>query len=196
MCFRSATTWCRLRKRAGDDRLALRAKHRKELRTRGEKEEEVRQEVMEKTTKGTKGWASGPYTEHEVTTVLGRAWVSSGPGSVKAENRCLLTTTLRALSTVPSSGDGRWSRPCCWQFLEWKTVKVALLTGEVIRGVRHAAHDRPTRLVGKCYDLEAAYKQCSFADRRGSRGLCGPTPLVRFACVFMSFCPLMRAGFV
>ena len=52
-----------------------------------------------------------------------------------------------------------WSR-----LLASKNVEVALTTGEVLRGTRHADFCAVVELCGKCYDLESAYKQCPLAD--------------------------------
>ena len=52
-----------------------------------------------------------------------------------------------------------WSR-----LLAGNNVEVALPTGEVLRGTGHADFCAMVELFGKCYDLEAAYKQCQLAD--------------------------------
>ena len=53
-----------------------------------------------------------------------------------------------------------WAR-----LLRDQEVVVALSNGEVLRGTRHEMFaKKDVRLVGRCFDLEAAYKQCPLSD--------------------------------
>ena len=52
-----------------------------------------------------------------------------------------------------------WSR-----LLAGNNVEVALTTGEVLRGTRHADFCAMVELFEKCYDLEAANIMCPLAD--------------------------------
>ena len=52
-----------------------------------------------------------------------------------------------------------WAR-----LLQSKRVEVSLSTGEVLRGQRHEVFESSRATTAKCFDLEAAYKQCPLAD--------------------------------
>ena len=158
---------CWLWKRAGS------TKHVKSTGPEADgKEEEVRREVMDNTIQeGHNGWVSGHYSEHELTTLLGPAG----------------DRTVACPETVKVGGVHRIAR-----LLENKAVKVALFTGEAIRCGSHEARDRLVRLVGKCYDLEAACKQCLLAEHDGSVGV---VLRIQATCILPRTC-LSAAGSV
>ena len=52
-----------------------------------------------------------------------------------------------------------WAR-----LLQSKCVEVSLSTGEVLRGQRHEVFESSRAIAAKCFDLEAACKQCPLAD--------------------------------
>ena len=59
------------------------------------------------------------------------------------------------------------------RLLAGNNVEVALTTGEVLRGTRHADFCAMVELFGKCYDLEAACKQCPLAGEENMVSVVG-----------------------
>ncbi len=131
-------------------------------------------DAMEQATLNevAKGWASGPFSEQEMTAQLGPRWVASRRFGVKQGdkirpvddfsasfvNSC---TTIRERVSVDGV-DGLVNIVKLWaRLLRSDEVEVALRSGEVLRGRRHADWQDGCRLLGKCYDFEGAYKQCA-----------------------------------
>ena len=109
-------------------------------------------------------WA---YTEQELTALLGPAWVPSRRFGINQggktrpdddDSESLVNRDVTCNETVMVDGVDRVAgtlKPLA-RVLGKKTVEVALLTGEVMRGVRHEAHDRPLRQKVACLKRNAS----------------------------------------
>ena len=142
-----------------DVRNALKAKVTSQAA--GDQDDWSRREVLKLTLEEVKqGWASGPFAEQELDDRLGRGWVPSHRFGLVSAGKfrliddfsgSLVNATVTCKEQVRVDGVDRtvavvklWSR-----LLAGNNDEVALTTGEVHRGTRHAGLLRHGRALWK-----------------------------------------------
>ena len=144
----------------------------------------VLQEVWNKTVEGpdsevSKGWASGPFTEEEMTERMGPLWLPARRFSVEQGDKtrqiddfseCFHNACVTMTDKVNVSGiDAIANFAKCWAECiytakhdaqgRWR-FRLKLKDGSTITRVLHPDFRGDLGFVGKVLDLESAYKQC------------------------------------
>ena len=123
----------------------------------------------------SKAWVTGPYTEEQLDQLLGPGWVLAKRFGIRQGAKCRPIDDLSA--NFVNSCVGTCEKILCGGVDELVSITrswaeaffvgqdgeftVTLSCGQVLKGTLHADFRgwERTRLVGKCADLEAAYRQ-------------------------------------
>ena len=126
---------------------------------------EIAREILKKSNDEViQGSASGPFTSDELTRQLGRACIPSRRCGLRQGpqfddfTESLLNKAVTRSEKVHTGGAHQGATRS-------DDVQVALASGATLRGGRQSDNNRITKLVGKCYDLHAAYNLCSLSDQ-------------------------------
>ena len=137
-------------------------------------DERISKAVVEATEEEVReGWAEGPYTAAQLRDTLGPCWVVNRHFGVDQNGKVrpiddLSESFVNATVQTPDkieliNVDSMAAITKLWhQVISEDAVVVTLSTGEVLRGRRTVRTN--AKLQGKCFDLEAAYKQFAVAD--------------------------------
>ena len=171
---------------------------REDLREQVMKEEvtDISREVYKKTAEGedsevAKGWASGPFTEEELTQRHGPLWscckrfgVSQGDKvrqiddfSIGFHNACVTMTDKVNVSGVDGIANFiKFWAECYHQAKtdaqEKLRFRVHLSDGTLLVKILHKDYRAGLDLVGKCLDLESAYKQLPVRASHAHLSIC------------------------
>ena len=155
---------------------------------RTSKIDDIAREIYKITTDETEGevalgWASGPYTEDEMSTRLGtKCWIAARRFGVSQKdkirqiddfseyfvNACTTTRDKVTVAGVDAiAGFAKLWADKVQQGLAHPDGKITmnLADGTQLEGSMHEAYRANPKLVGKCIDLEAAYNQCPIASK-------------------------------
>ena len=130
-------------------------------------------EIYEATIAEVKaGRAMGPFTAEEVSRRLGPRWTAARRFGVVQNNKVrvvddfseyFVNSTVSTHERAAGGGiDVIVSLAKAWSNAEgsqWQNVRFVLSDGQVLAGRVHADFEGSRRILGKCSDLESAYKQ-------------------------------------
>ena len=147
---------------------------------RTEEEIQLARDVLKATEDEVRaGFLSGPHTEEELDRTLGPLWVASRRFGVKQGGKVrpiddlsesCVNATVRLSEKIEVSGIDDFALMVkFWhKVLATEDVCIALNDGRILKGKRHADFANGVQLLGKCADLESAYKQCPLSDEEAS----------------------------
>ena len=139
-------------------------------------DEALAQEVREISLgEAGRGWIHGPLSADEVSAVVGPLWVPSRrfgvvqgdktrPVDDFSEGFVNASTLCREKLTLMSVDDLAGVCKLWYKLLDPKGFSVALGSGELLKGQGTREGAAPVSVVGKCFDLESAYKQFALHD--------------------------------
>jgi hypothetical protein len=143
----------------------------------GRRQDPLIQEAVERATaeEVRLGWASGPWTAQELGQQLGPRWVPSRRFGIQQGtkvraiddfsesfvNECITVREKISLGGV----DGLANIVKLWHHVlkaDAGDIKIVLNSGEILYGKLHEDFKgEGGKLMGRCFDLKAAYKQCA-----------------------------------
>ena len=144
----------------------------------------------EKTGEVSKGWADGPFTEEQISLILGdKMWIAARRFGVTQKEKTrqiddfpeyfLNACTTVADKILVAGIDSIASHAKLWsdKILEARLhpdnlITVTLASRETLQGRVHEDYlKKDVKLVGKCIDLESAYKQCPVQPAHSRYGI-------------------------